>query len=145
MCSGTIQVRVTIEWAWIHVFITSYITVQSSSQPPSQNYTANDYETLFSDIRYPQGYTQFKSIQDINVEWPAPNMSTFCFYGVGLKTDEKFVYDDQGFPNGIPVHLIKGDGDRTVNLPSSEVCLYVGQTAVIHSMGQHLKALKIWL
>ena len=89
---------------------------------PSRNYTASDYEALFNDIGYSQGYMQFNGIQGINVEWPAPNVSTFCFYGVGLKTDEVFVYDD-GFPNDVPTRLIKGDGDGTVNLPSSEVCL----------------------
>ena len=85
---------------------------------PSRNYTANDYQQLFADAGYPQGYTQFT---EIDMQRPAPNVPTYCFYGLGVETPMTFVYDD-GFPNSPPT-VIPGDGDNAVNRPSSEICL----------------------
>ena len=50
---------------------------------PSRNYTANDYQQLFADAGYPQGYTQFTEIDMLR---PAPNVPTYCFYGLGVDT-----------------------------------------------------------
>ena len=86
---------------------------------PDRNYTANDYQQLFSDVGYPQGYTQYT---EINMEWPAPNVSTYCFYGLGVETPMTFVYGPQSFPDMQPT-TVYGDGDDAVNKPSSEVCL----------------------
>ena len=77
---------------------------------PSRNYTANDYQQLFADAGYPQGYTQFTEIDMLR---PAPNVPTYCFYGLGVDTPMTFVYDD-GFPNSRPT-VILGDGDNSVN------------------------------
>ena len=85
---------------------------------PSRNYTANDYQQLFADAGYPQGYTQFTEIDMLR---PAPNVPTYCFYGLGVDTPMTFIYDD-GFPNSQPT-VISGDGDDSVNRPSSEICL----------------------
>ena len=86
---------------------------------PTTNYTANDYQQLFTDIGYPQGYTQFI---ESRIDWPAPNVPTYCFYGLGVPTLETFVYDD-GFPDSQPISLINGDGDGSVNKASAEICL----------------------
>ena len=85
---------------------------------PSQNYTANDYQQLFADAGYPQGYTQFT---EIDMQRPAPNVSTYCFYGLGVDTPMTFVYNDS-FPITQPTVMV-GDGDNAVNRPSSEICL----------------------
>lgn len=85
---------------------------------PTQTYTATDYSQLFSDAGYPQGYTQ---LSEISLEQLAPNVSTYCFYGLGHPTPLRFVYD-KGFPNTTP-EVINGDGDNTVNKKSSEICL----------------------
>ena len=85
---------------------------------PSRNYTANDYQQLFSDAGYPLGYTQFTEIDMLR---SAPNVPTYCFYGLGVDTPMTFVYDDN-FPNSTPT-VIPGDGDNAVNRPSSEICL----------------------
>ena len=90
---------------------------------PSRNYTANDYQQLFADAGYPQGYTQFTEIDMLR---PAPNVPTYCFYGLGFDTPMTFVYDD-GFPNSQPT-IISGDGDDSVNRPSSEICLQWGNS-----------------
>ena len=86
---------------------------------PTKNYTASDYEELFTDVGYPQGYTQFS---DFDVDWPAPNVPTYCIYSLGSPTPLTHVYGD-GFPNTQPIKVIYGDGDGVVNKPSLEVCL----------------------
>ena len=86
----------------------------------SRNYTANDYQELFTDAGYPQGYTQLREIDDI-VGWPAPNVPTYCFYGLGLPTPVSIEY-----ANGLdmlPTDVGFGDGDGLINRPSLEVCL----------------------
>ena len=102
----------------------------------SRNYTANDYQQLFTDAGYPQGYTQ---LSEIDVEWPAPNVPTYCFYGLGVPTPASFVY-----ANGLdmlPTDIGFGDGDGTVNRPSLEVCLrwanssYRFQSTVFQGVG----------
>ena len=86
---------------------------------PTTNYTANDYQQLFTNVGYPQGYTQFI---ESRIDWPAPNVPTYCFYGLGVPTLETFVYDD-GFPDAQPISVINGDGDGSVNKASAEICL----------------------
>ena len=102
----------------------------------SRNYTANNYQELFTDAGYPQGYTQ---LSKINVEWPAPNVPTYCFYGLGVPTPASFEY-----ANGLdmlPTDVGFGDGDGTVNRPSLEVCLrwangsYRFQSTVFQEVG----------
>ena len=85
---------------------------------PTRNYTASDYQQLFNDIGYPLGFTQFS---EIGMGWPAPNVATYCFYGLGVPTPMSFTYGSV-FPNAAPT-VTYGDGDNAVNKPSSEVCL----------------------
>ena len=85
----------------------------------TKNYTVSDYEELFTDAGYPQGYIQFS---EFDVDWPAPNVPTYCFYSLGSPTPLTYVYGD-GFPDTQPIQLIYGDGDGVVNQPSLEVCL----------------------
>ena len=88
---------------------------------PSRSYTVNDYEALFRDIGFPEGYTMYQGILNINKGWPAPNVPTHCFYGVGVPTELQMVYDS-GFPDKEPIEIIRGDGDGDVNIESSRVC-----------------------
>ena len=91
---------------------------------PTQTYTASDYERLFSDIGFTDGFAMFKGIADINDNFPAPNVPTHCFYGVGVDTPLSFHYGE-AFPGGADddPEVTMGDGDGTVNTLSSEVCL----------------------
>ena len=91
---------------------------------PTQTYTASDYERLFSDIGFTDGFAMFQGITDINENFPAPNVPTHCFYGVGVDTPESFHYK-RSFPRGAndDPEVTMGDGDGTVNTLSSEVCL----------------------
>ena len=93
-------------------------------ETPSKNYTANDYKQLFADLDYYIGYVKFHGIENINPDWPAPNVPTYCFYGVDLDTPESFVYS-KDFPDitHVDVTVVNGDGDGVVNTINSEVCL----------------------
>ena len=93
-------------------------------QTPTRNYTANDYQDLFRDIGQEQLFTMYNGIKGINPGFPAPNVPTYCFYGTGLSTPQNFVYSES-FPEGAmrDPQILMGDGDGTVNLPSSEICL----------------------
>ena len=91
------------------------ITIVST---PTRNYTSSEYQELFTDAGYPQGYTKF-SQNDLN--FPAPNVSTYCFYGLGVPTPLTYIYDD-GFPNTQPT-IAFGDGDALVNKESLDICL----------------------
>ena len=88
---------------------------------PTRNYTANDYSDLFADISYPQGFEMYTGVTSINEGFPAPNVPVYCFYGTNVLTPESFVYNSS-FPDVEP-EIVFGDGDGTVNLLSSEVCL----------------------
>lgn len=86
---------------------------------PSRNYTASEYQQLFSDAGYPQGYIQFREYEVM--DFSSLNVSTYCFYGLGFPTPESFVYD-AGFPDLQP-KIVNGEGDGAVNKFSLEVCL----------------------
>eukprot|EP00731_Ephydatia_muelleri_P025543 Em0017g626a len=87
----------------------------------SRDYTASDYEALFTDADYPLGFTMYSNgITGINAGYPAPNVPVYCFYGTGIPTEESFYYNN-GFEES-PI-ITTGPGDGTVNDLSSEVCL----------------------
>ena len=91
---------------------------------PTRTYTASDYQQLFSDIGFTDGFAMYQGIENINKNFPSPNVPTHCFYGVGVNTPLSFRYK-QSFPEGAnnDPEVTTGDGDGTVNLRSSEVCL----------------------
>ena len=88
---------------------------------PARTYTANEYNNLFTDISYPQGFEMYRGIIGINEGFPAPNVSVYCFYGTDLATPESFIYNSS-FPDVDP-EIVFRDGDSVVNLLSSEICL----------------------
>ena len=84
---------------------------------PTKNYTAKDYHQMFIDAGYPQGYTQ---LIDNPLKFPAPNVPTYCFYGLEFPTPETVVYG-----NGLSetaTSILYGDGDNIANKASLEVC-----------------------
>ena len=86
---------------------------------PSQNYTAGDYEQLFTDAGFPDGYDQFFDSES-GIDLSAPNVDTYCFYGSGTMTPVTFLYS-----NGLdmpPTPIAVGDGDGRVNKEDLEIC-----------------------
>lgn len=93
---------------------------------PDRNYTANDYQQLFTDVDYAMGYTMYEGILPINPDFPAPNVKTYCFYGVDVNTTQHLSFTNAFTGSstvGESATITFGDGDGTVNLKSSEVCL----------------------
>ena len=107
---------------------------------PTRHYTASDYEQLFIDAGYPQGYEQYKISED-DLKVSAPNVPTHCIYGLGFPTPLLFIYDS-GFPDKRPV-VVYGDGDSVVNVQSLETCLrwadsgYPFNSTVFQGVGSH--------
>ncbi|XP_063713354.1 phosphatidylcholine-sterol acyltransferase-like [Symsagittifera roscoffensis] len=90
-------------------------------QTPTRNYTVLDYNVFFKDINYTLGPTVFElthSILDLN---SAPDVNLVCIYGVGVSTEEQYIYDSS-FPDKVPIETVKGDGDGTVNYQSAVGC-----------------------
>lgn len=85
---------------------------------PTSTYTANDYQRLFQDAGYPQGYNQFLEHANI-VE--SPNVPTHCFYGVGFQTSRTLVYGAGGFTSQPTFE--QEDGDSQLLRRSAEICL----------------------
>ena len=48
-------------------------------ETPNHKYTANDYESLFRDLGFPEGYDMFRGIEDIST-WPPPHPSVDSTY-----------------------------------------------------------------
>jgi len=88
---------------------------------PNRTYTANDYEDLFTDIGYPQMYQMYLGIVSINENYTAPRVPIHCMYGVNVSTRESFTYGN-GF-GANPTNTTFSDGDGTINLLTSQVCL----------------------
>ena len=91
---------------------------------PTQSYTASDYQQLFDDAGFTDGYSMYQVIENVNKDFPSPNVPTLCFYGVDVDTPWSFNYS-KSFPAGVDEDptVTMGNGDGSVALPSSEVCL----------------------
>ena len=57
----------------------------------------------------------------LNENYPAPHVPIHCFYGVSVSTQESYAYGN-GF-SANPTNINHGDGDGSLNLLSSQVCL----------------------
>ena len=93
---------------------------------PAKDYTASDYEELFRKVSYTNGYRFFQGVQRLNLGFPAPNVPTYCLYGVKVPTPLKYTYsknfDGRTGTTGWEPNAVNGDGDGTVNIESSRVC-----------------------
>ena len=94
-------------------------------QVGSDQYTANDFEALFQRIGFPDGYAMYTSVAPLVDGWSAPNVPTFCYYGLqgASSTPVGFTYDVSNFPNSAPITRLMGNGDGTVNQKIAEICL----------------------
>lgn len=88
---------------------------------PTANYSAWDYEAFFKAMNYTRGYEMFNEVKDLTGSVPAPNVTTYCFYGCNVPTPLQFIYGPGEFPN-IEPKIINGSGDGTVNINSLLVC-----------------------
>jgi len=92
---------------------------------PDRNFTVFDYRQFFDSIGYAEGALKMDAIREaagydfLDREIGVP---IHCFYGGGIATPERIVYDStSAFPDAEP-RLELGDGDGTVNRKSLEAC-----------------------
>lgn len=60
---------------------------------PERNYTVNDYEQLFEDLGFQDGWEMRKNTWSINYELNPPDVELHALYGVGMKTPAGFIWD----------------------------------------------------
>ncbi|XP_040185157.1 phosphatidylcholine-sterol acyltransferase [Rana temporaria] len=100
-----------LAWPESHVFIST----------PSFNYTNRDYQKLFKDIDFEDGWYMWEDTKELLDGLPPPGVEMYCIYGTGHPTAETFIYGD-GFPNEPPIDIHYTDGDDTVHKRSLELC-----------------------
>ena len=88
---------------------------------PNKNYSANDFNEMFSDIGREEDYERFSLALSLNADYPPPNVPVFCYYGVNFSTPQSFTYGS-GFPNDF-IGTTHGDGDGVIHHVTSEICL----------------------
>ena len=99
---------------------------------PSYEYSAREYKKLFSAL--PEGtfgnaYKKFQQAIGLGSDFPAPNVRTYCMYGIGndCNTPECLEYSkdfsNNWDPTGETPKVILGLGDGVVNKKNAEVCL----------------------
>ena len=84
---------------------------------PGRNYTVNDYEQLFNDIKYPNGYEFWANNQGLLNVSIAPGIEIHELYGSHMPTPGVLLYDNRTFPDLQPI-VLPDDGDGTVNIRS---------------------------
>ncbi len=96
---------------------------------PNNNYTANNYSELFGEqhLNISNVYFNYERVQKLLPDYPAPNVSTYCYYGVGLPTITRIKYENDFNGSSVLKHKSAKpetdmNGDGTVNNESSEVC-----------------------
>ncbi|TNN55001.1 Phosphatidylcholine-sterol acyltransferase [Liparis tanakae] len=98
-------------WPKDHVFIST----------PTFNYTNQDYERLFTDINYENGWYMWEDTKNLTGALHPPGVEVWCMYGMGLPTPVTYIYDEE-FPNADPVDYVYADGDDTVDSFSMSLC-----------------------
>ena len=90
---------------------------------PDFNYTASDYQDIFDDVGYPDGYQMYLGTEDINAGYPAPNVTVHCVVGTGLPTPVRLAYPTGNISNISGIQIVNGMGDGLVEARGTEVCL----------------------
>ncbi len=94
---------------------------------PNQEYGAHNLKELYEKLGFPHGDLIYKKIQqsEVRTTYPPPNVETYDFSGVDLKTPSSYTFTKDFFPGMDTSKLTPtttfGDGDGTVNSYSSEM------------------------
>ncbi|XP_076470777.1 lysosomal phospholipase A and acyltransferase-like [Babylonia areolata] len=87
-----------------------------------RNYTVSDYQQLFKDINYTDGFMLWQDTKDLIIDLQAPQVEVHGVHGYGLPTPGVLKFKSGGFPDTYP-DTIPDDGDGTVNIRSLEAFL----------------------
>lgn len=89
-------------------------------QTPTTNYTVLDYQRLYKDINFEDGWMMRQDTEPLVTDLRPPGVAVHCLYGSGIPTQASFQYTDK-FPDVEPT-VVMSDGDGTVNLQSAKQC-----------------------
>ena len=110
-----------------------------------RNYTTQDYEAFFNDIRFEEGYEQWKRLAQYTSELQFPGVNVTHFYGTGVKTPRKMNWPDANFDKPPNVEY-EHDGDGTVNGISLRApnVLWARESFQVHELRResHVEVLK---
>lgn len=96
----------------------------------TKNYTAADYEEIFTALNQPIAYNQWldsKDVYDDSTLASPGNFDILCVAGVSKPTIEKAVIDGELNPNRVRWKAVYGDGDGYVNVKSGRICQKLGE------------------
>lgn len=88
---------------------------------PQGNYTAYDYQKLFKDLKLEHEWEKYQLVLDATSHFPPPNVTTYCYYGLGKDTPFQLHYSAKNYPDS-PPDITTCDGDGTVPVVSLTVC-----------------------
>ncbi|XP_034390336.1 phospholipase A2 group XV [Cyclopterus lumpus] len=114
------QQRSASTTSWLLPYAQFWPKDQVLVRTPTTNYTVLDYERLYSDINFKEGWLMRQDTMPLVADLTPPGVAVHCMYGSGVATEEAFHYSDK-FPDEEPL-LVHGDGDGTVNLRSAIQC-----------------------
>ncbi|XP_062317807.1 group XV phospholipase A2 [Osmerus eperlanus] len=114
------QQRSAVSTVWLFPYAHSWPNNQALVQTPTTNYTVRDYQRLFTDLDFPDGWAMRQDTEPLVSALQAPGVAIHCLYGSGVPTAEAFKYDGK-FPDVEPT-VVQGEGDGTVNLLSAMQC-----------------------
>ena len=89
---------------------------------PDFNYTASDYQDIFDDIGYPDGYQMYLGTEDINAGYRSPNVTVHCVVGTGVPTAVRLAYPTGNISNISGIQVVNGIGDGQAEARGTEVC-----------------------
>ncbi|XP_023333809.1 group XV phospholipase A2 [Eurytemora carolleeae] len=114
--------RTSPSLAWLMPQIGFWDTTEVLVETAEKNYTMNDYQEFFTDLKEPNAWFMRLDTKDLIAGLPAPNVEVFCLHGSGVDTTEKLIYKKGEFPGSDPSTILKGNGDGTVNYRSLIGC-----------------------
>ena len=88
---------------------------------PKGSYSAKNYHEMFNDLGIGEMWERYEGVLDNTRYFPVPNVTTYCYYGMGKDTPLQLEYSGDDFPNK-PPNVTFGDGDGTVPEKSLKVC-----------------------
>ncbi|KAF7262615.1 hypothetical protein EG68_00092 [Paragonimus skrjabini miyazakii] len=103
---------------------------------PETNYSAHQYDKLFHDITYPEGYQMYlDSTREFDTFLNPTGVQIICVHGSEVSTPVSLTYPQKGwFHKGFPDEspkITEGEGDGTVPIRSLEICRHWTNTEYV--------------